>query len=177
VWVFFIFQSSKIRISQLVSSPLFPLPSVVSLLTNVAPSQRRVALPSYGEMSSLPQLHLSIILRPIISPLESKAKYWICTTTAGDPPWTTRLSSPTAIKSSSQLWSLFPSLNHVSILSPPYPEHHNIGASPVAVIPFHHHPTSTVPPHNNTHCDEPVNHLLLSEELIDIWIHVNIKIF
>jgi hypothetical protein len=77
---------------QLVSSPLFPLP-------DVATSLRRVVLPSHEvKMSSLPPLHLLLILHPIASPLEPKLKHWIYTTTFDHPPQTARLSPSTAIK-------------------------------------------------------------------------------
>jgi hypothetical protein len=57
------------------------------------------------------------------------------------------------------------------------PEHHAIRASPVAVILFHRRPTSIVPPHNDTHIDKLADPLSLFEQLIGMWIHVNIRYF
>jgi hypothetical protein len=64
------------------------------------------------------------------------------------------------------------SLNRVSILPPPWPEHHAIGAPPAVIIPFHHRLTPIVPPHNDTHGDKLADPLSLSEQLIDIRIHI-----
>jgi hypothetical protein len=56
----------------------------------------------------------------------------------------------------------------VSILPSPYLEYHVIEAPPTTVILFHHRLAPIIPPHNDTHGDELVDHLLLSEQLISM---------
>jgi hypothetical protein len=156
-----------------VSSPPFPIPGAASHLADVTTLPRRVTLPFYGiKISLLLLLHLLSTLRPVTSPFELKSKHWIRTPATSYPPWTAWLPPSTAIKRSPQPWSLSPPLNCVSILSPPWPEHHTIEASLVVVVPFHHHPTHMIPPYNETHDDELTDPLSLFEQFIDIWIHV-----
>jgi hypothetical protein len=113
MWIFFIFWPSKIRISPTdIVSSLFPP------RCRLSSGQRchAVTLPFHGaKTSSLHPFHLLVTLRPVTSHLEPKLKHWIRTIAADHPPQTTRLSPSTAIKSSSQTWSLSPPLNHVSI--------------------------------------------------------------
>jgi hypothetical protein len=80
------------------------------------------------------------------------------------PPFSDR-PTPTIhyYKKSSQSWSLSPSLNRVSILPPPEPEHHFTGAPPTIVIPFPHCPTPNVHSHNDIDSDELFNSLSLSK--------------
>jgi hypothetical protein len=96
------FQSTKIRISPTdIVSSLFP-PRCRLSFVDVVTSLHRVTFPSHrAKMSSLPLLHLLITFHPIISPLELKMKYWICTTTADHP---LRTGLP-------QSWSFLPLLN------------------------------------------------------------------
>jgi hypothetical protein len=47
-------------------------------------------------------------------------------------------------------------------------EHHVIGAPPVTVISFHRRPTPIIYPHNDIHGDKLTNHLLFSEQLINM---------
>jgi hypothetical protein len=68
-------------------------------------------------------------------------------------------------------WSLFTPLNRVSILPPPYPEHHIIEAPPIAVVLFHRRPTPIAPLHNDIHSDELADPLSLTKQLI---VHVKI---
>jgi hypothetical protein len=117
---FSFFDSVRFASAQLTSSPLFPLPGVVSPSIDVITQLCRVTIPSHrAKMSSLSLLHLVTTLRPVASPLKPKMKYWICTTTAGHPPRTVRLLPSTAIKMSSQSWPLSPPLNHIFILLSP----------------------------------------------------------
>jgi hypothetical protein len=61
---------------QLASSPPFFLPGVDSPPANVAMLWCRVTLPFHGaKTSSLPPLHRSIMVRPIIFPLGVKLKH------------------------------------------------------------------------------------------------------
>jgi hypothetical protein len=190
VWIFFIFWRSKIHVRPTrVASSLSP-PGAISPPADIVMPPRRVTLHSHwAKMSTLTPLHLPAmirpitspldpkskywihapnvghppLLRPVASPLKSKLKYWIHTPTAGHPPQTAYLPPSTAIKKSSQPWSMFPPLDRVSILPPRYPEHHDIRASPATVIPFHRYPTPIIPSHNNTHGDELADTLSLSE--------------
>jgi hypothetical protein len=103
---------------QLTSSPPFLLPGVVSPTGDVITPSCYVMFPfHWTKTSSLSPLHLLATFCPVFFSLEPKLKYWICTITVGYPPWTARLPPSIAIKRSSQPWLLFPSLNHVSILS------------------------------------------------------------
>jgi hypothetical protein len=77
-------------LTQLTSSPPFPLPGVASPPADITAPQRhvapapadvvtpqhRAALPSHeAKMSSLPPLHLLAMLRHVTSPLKPKSKY------------------------------------------------------------------------------------------------------
>jgi hypothetical protein len=110
---------------------------------------------------------------PSPPPLKPKLKHWIRTTAIGYPPQTVRLSPSTATKRSSQPWSVFSSLNCVSILHPPNQSTTPSELHSCAIVTFHHCITLIVPPHNNTHSDELADHLSLPEQLINMWIHVN----
>jgi hypothetical protein len=107
-----------------------------------------------------------------LPPLEPKPMHWIHTITVGHPPWIAQLPPSTLIERSSQLWSLSPPLNRVSIFPPPYSEHHAIGAPPTSGIPFHHHLTPIVPLHNDTYGGKLADPLFLPGQLIDMWIYV-----
>jgi hypothetical protein len=114
VWIFFIFDSLRFVSVQMVLSPPFSLPSTAYPLIDIVMPLRRVMLPFHRvNTSSLSMLHLSATLRPVASPLEPNLKYWICTSATGHPPCTAQLSPSTAIKMSSQPWSL-PSELHPS---------------------------------------------------------------
>jgi hypothetical protein len=90
----------------------FSLSGATSHSIDVATPLWRVTLSSHGaKMSSMSLLHISTTLHSVASPLEPKLMYWIHTTAAGHPLQITRLPSSTAIKRSSQSWSLFPPLN------------------------------------------------------------------
>jgi hypothetical protein len=71
-------------LAQLASPPSFPFPSAASPLADVTIPLHRVTLPSHAtKTSSLPPLHPSAMLHPIISPIDPKQKNLIRTTTAG----------------------------------------------------------------------------------------------
>jgi hypothetical protein len=104
----------RFTLTQLTSSPPFLLPGVASPLADVITLPHRVTLPSHWtKMSSLSLFHLSVMVHPVAFPLEPKPKYWICTSTVGHPPRTARFPYSTAIKRSSQSWSLSLTLNRV----------------------------------------------------------------
>jgi hypothetical protein len=74
--IFFIFRSSKIRVSptNIVSS--FFLPGDASPPVDIGIPPRRVTLLFYrAKISSLPLLHLPTMLCPVASPLELKLKH------------------------------------------------------------------------------------------------------
>jgi hypothetical protein len=84
------------------------VPGATSPLIDVTTPPCRIMHPSYEvKMSSLPLLHLPVMLHPIVSPLELKSKHGIRTTNAAShPPQTARLPPSTAIERSSQPWPL-----------------------------------------------------------------------
>jgi hypothetical protein len=108
---FYFFSPVWFMSAQLTSSPSFSLLSVASPSADIATLSHRVTLPSHGaNTSSLSILHLSTTLRSLASPLERKPKHWIDTITIGHPTRTARLWPSTAIKRSTQPWSLSPPL-------------------------------------------------------------------
>jgi hypothetical protein len=109
-WTFFIFWSSKIRITPTsVISSLFPPWWCLSHLADIVTPPLYVTFPSHGaNTSSLTLLHLSTTLHPIVPPLEVKSKHWIRTT--GHPSQTVWLPPSTAIKRSYQPHHLITSL-------------------------------------------------------------------
>jgi hypothetical protein len=60
----------------------------------------------WTKTSSLSLFYLSVMLHLVASPFEPKSKHWIYTITAGHSPQTVWLPPSTAIKLSSQPWSL-----------------------------------------------------------------------
>jgi hypothetical protein len=158
--------------AQLALSPPFPLPGAASPLADVATPQCRVVLLSHGDTSSLPPPNLSTMLPLVASPIKLKLKHWICNTVTGHPPRIARLPPSTGINGH---------LNHG------HPPQHST-ASPFYLLPSQSttpsklHRLSSfrsliVPPHNDTHKNELADPLSLPEQLINMWIHVNIWYF
>jgi hypothetical protein len=158
------FWSSKIHVNSIsVVSSLFPFRWCHSSVRRHRTTASCHIFFPLSKMSSLASFYLSAMLCPVVSSLKSKLKHWIHTTAAGHPSRTARLPPFTTIKKSSQSWSLSPSLNRVSILPPPEPEHHFTGAPPTIVIPFPHCPTPNVHSHNDIDSDKLSNSLSLSK--------------
>jgi hypothetical protein len=158
VWIFFIFWSTKIR-----GGPTGVISSLSPPWCFLSSGRCRYATaPCQDELD--------------VSALSSSNTLFLCLPSQAETEAFNMHHHPTplstAIKKSSQYWSLSPPLNRVSILPPPYPEHHAIRAPPAVVVPFYHCLTSIVPPHNDTPGDELTNPLWLSKQLIDMWIHI-----
>jgi hypothetical protein len=162
MWIFFIFQASKIHISPTgtVSSLSPPQCSLSSDRCHHTATSCHASFPlSQDELAasaSSPDIALSHHL-PSRAETEALNPHHHCYTRSA------RLSPSTAIKGSSQPWPLSPPLNHVSILPPPLPDHHAIGAPPIVAVPFHHCIMPIVPSHNDTHGDKLVDPLSLLE--------------
>jgi ABC-type amino acid transport system permease subunit len=161
---------------QLASSHPFPLSGAAFPLANVVTLSRRVTLPfDWANMSSLPLLHLPIILCPVVSPLKVKLKHWIHSTVVAYSLWTIWLSLSTAIKRSSisTLVTLLITQTHLYFVSSLAKlKHHVIRAIPTAVVLFYCCLILIIPPHNDTYGNKVVDPLSLTEQLIDMWIHV-----
>jgi hypothetical protein len=66
----------RFALAELASSPPFPLLGNTSPLAHITMLPRRVVFPSHGaKTSSLPPLHLLVVLCSVTSPREPKSKH------------------------------------------------------------------------------------------------------
>jgi hypothetical protein len=114
---FFIFWPSKICVS-----PTGVVSSIFPFQCRLSSGQRRLTTAPYH--ASFPWSQDELTASASYSgnasshrlPSRAETEALICTSATGHPPWTARLPPVTAIKKSSQPWSLSPSLHHVSNL-------------------------------------------------------------
>jgi hypothetical protein len=163
----YFFGSGRFTLAQLMSSSLFLLPGATSPSTDVATPPRRVVLPLYeAKMSSLPSLYLLVMLCPVASSLQPKSKYWIHITT----------TLHCYKKIISTLITLVTTQSHLyftsSLAKAPYHLSFTHCRRSLSSTSYAHHPSA------QWHLWWWINRpLSLSEQLIDTWIHVNIRYF